>query len=416
MVSCALKQHKTFLFCWAAYSLAYFCRVNFSVALPFINAEFPGEAVKTGVIASCFFFSYAIGQLLNGFAGDLKRPESMVFWGLLLSAGANFIFGFVSNIGLMSGIWFLNGLFQSMLWGPIVRILSVRRESDGINNRSSMLMLSTVAGYFLAWGAAGTLADQLNWRFAMWIPAIVVGLFACIWFFTMIRTAKTDVNPILIKPVKAEGEKIPLTQTLSRARLWFVMPGALCQGIIKDGVSLWVPLYLLHKFNLSLTNTVLFILIIPVFNALGIIFTGWLNSRMLYQERKTAALLFAISFLLLLLLVLMPVRNILPTTLLIACASGMAYGTNSIILSIIPMKCGQYGKSSFVAGIMDCCSYSGVGISSLVLGAFTAAGNVDIIPLSWLLAAISGVVFMLLAHKFTDGRRTEYETDGGLTL
>ena len=373
--------------------------MNFSVALPFINAEFPDGASKSGVIASCFFFSYAAGQLLNGFAGDLKRPEIMVFVGLLLSAVANLIFGFANSIGLMSGIWLLNGLFQSMLWGPIIRILSVHHQDNRINNRSSALMLSTVAGYFLAWGVAGTLADQINWRFAMWVPSIAVGAFAWVWFFTMVRPGTAAANPIGDGGVRAAKEKIPLVQMLSRTRLWFVMLGALCQGIIKDGISLWVPLYLLHRFNLSLTHTVLFILVIPVFNAFGIILAGWLNKRLLYQERKTAALLFVFAFILLICLVWLPVQNILFTTLLIACASGMTYGTNSIIMSTIPMKYGRYGKSSFVAGVMDCCSYAGVGISSLVLGAFAAAGNIGVIPISWLTAALFGVIFMFLSLK-----------------
>ena len=394
----SLIRQPTFIMCWIAYALAYFCRVNFSIALPLINIEFQSQAAKTGVIASCFFFSYAVGQLINGFAGDHVKPERMVFGGLLLSACANLAFGFANSVELMSGIWLLNGFFQSMLWGPIIKILSANREKHGFHKISSRLMLSTVAGYFLAWGVAGFLGDHFGWRYALWTPALTCGVFSFVWVLVM-RRHQYSCPEVGLNDEKNEPALCSPLKVISRAKLWFVMGASLCQGIIKDGISLLVPLYFLRKYQLSLSHTIVFILAIPIFNALGVIFTGWLNKKLHYQERKTASFLFIFALVLLILLISVPLSNIIFASILIACISGMIYGANSIILSTIPLKCSQYGKSSLVAGIMDFCAYMGTAISSLILGAVIAQGHIDILPLSWLLAAVLGAAFMAVSRR-----------------
>ena len=127
--------------------------------------------------------------------------------------------------------------------------------------------------------------------------------------------------------------------------------------------------------------------------------SGWLNNYLNHSDLKTASTMFFLSFIALVSLVFLPFRTILPAALLIACASGLINGTNTIIMATIPLRCSKYGKSSSVAGVLNFCSYFGVGVSSLALGALMSYGNIEIIPLSWLLAASLGIMFMLIALK-----------------
>lgn len=328
----------------------------------------------------------------------------MIFWGLFLSALANLSFGFARSFLSMAGIWMLNGCFQSMLWCPIIRIISTVFSKDQYNKITPVLMLATVSGYLLAWGLSGYLSERIGWQYAMWIPAILLGIYSLLWYTqkNRIRTIyERSISVITPKQQEASSltQKVSTKSVLSRAGLWPVLLASFCQGIIKDGISLWVPVYFLARFQFSFSQTVSFILMIPLMNAIGVFFAGWVNTQMQYQERKTAAILFILSFIILVAIVLLPAAGIALTSLLVAIVSGLSYGTNSILLSFLPLKCSIYGKSSAIAGLMDFCSYLGVASSSLVLGYIVAQGHISLVPVSWLLAAIGGTVFMLLSQR-----------------
>jgi len=59
-----------FSICWFSYAIAYFCRVNLTVAMPYLMAAYGWDKLTLGIIAGGFFWAYAIGQLINGIIGD----------------------------------------------------------------------------------------------------------------------------------------------------------------------------------------------------------------------------------------------------------------------------------------------------------------------------------------------------------
>lgn len=398
-------RRRVFALLFAAYSIAYTCRLNYSMVMPFINADLPGVATGTALAASCFFFSYACGQLIWGGIGDRVRPESMVFLGLLLSAVANLVFGFLSDAAPMAVVWLLNGLFQSMLWGPIIRMTSTLYDSDSFNKISPILMMTTVLGYMAAWSMSGALSAGPGWRWAMWTPAALAGAFSLLWFALRGRIGAVLSAASALRAQRQGGDGAPSVsaplstlRVLGRERLRFVVCAAFCQGIVKDGISLWAPLYFLQRFGLAFADTLAFILIIPAFNLVGVFFAGWLNKRLGYRERRAASLLFAAATAVAALMVALPGVSIAVAALLTACASALVNGINSLLLSYIPLQCSRWGKSSSVAGLMDFCSYMGIAVSSVILGGLVAAGSIAYIPASWLIAAAAGGIFMLASQ------------------
>ena len=100
------------------------------------------------------FWAYGIGQLINGYIGDRISGRIFIFFGLV-SALINIFFGLAPTLVVMVILWMFNGYFQSMLWGPIVRILSrwFHREE---NTRVSVGISTSMVGGFLypggCWG------------------------------------------------------------------------------------------------------------------------------------------------------------------------------------------------------------------------------------------------------------------------
>ena len=117
------QGQRLFLLSWAAYAAAYVGRYNYSAVMAAITAEGVLSLSAAGAVSTGYFVCYAVGQVLCGLVGQRVSPFGMIPAGLLLSAGCNFGMGMVPA-GAMPVLWAANGLFQAMVWPPIVRLFA----------------------------------------------------------------------------------------------------------------------------------------------------------------------------------------------------------------------------------------------------------------------------------------------------
>ena len=67
-----------------------------------------------GILTGALFWTYGIGQVLNGRLGEIVGPAKFVVASVVLSVAANVLFSFQSSLVAMAVLWGLNGYFQSM--------------------------------------------------------------------------------------------------------------------------------------------------------------------------------------------------------------------------------------------------------------------------------------------------------------
>ena len=113
------QGRRPFLLSWIAYAAAYVGRYNYSAVMSAITAEGPLTLSAAGAVSTGYFVCYAAGQILCGILSQKASPFGMIPLGLVLSAGCNFGMG-VAPAGAMPVLWAANGLFQAMVWPPIV--------------------------------------------------------------------------------------------------------------------------------------------------------------------------------------------------------------------------------------------------------------------------------------------------------
>src|SRR3989344_5686063 len=118
-------QKRILFISWITYASFYLLRVNIAVAIPGILSEFSISKTAMGGVLTALFAAYAFGQFVNGQMGDKFGARRMVTIGLLSSAILNIVFGFNQGwLVSMIIIWGLNGFFQAMGWGPIVKTVA----------------------------------------------------------------------------------------------------------------------------------------------------------------------------------------------------------------------------------------------------------------------------------------------------
>ena len=297
-------QRRMLLLCWVAYALAYVGRVNLSVAIPDLQAALHLDKAQVGLIGSLFFWVYGIGQLVNGHLGDRFSSRIFIAVGLGVAGLANLLFGLSSSLFLLLVFWSLNGFFQSMLWGPISKSLSVWFSHERRGRVIVSISTSMVAGYLLAWGGGGQLVALVNWRWAFLVPGAALLLFVPLWLRWKLdhpRQAGLDSpNPHAWEPaavLEPAADTPSRVAFLAGSRLWLVVVACLAQGTVKEGIGLWAPSFLSETLGIPLSDTLVVLLAIPLMNFAGILLAGWLNRAFGHREKSAAAVLFGIAFL-----------------------------------------------------------------------------------------------------------------------
>ena len=145
MVNCInIKRGFILGMCWMAYASIYLGRLNLSIAAPIMEQEELINAVQMGTLGSCFFFTYAFGQIINGYLGDRVNPKRMFSIGIIVAALCNILIGFGPSVPMIFLLWSINGYAQSMIWGPLLKILAYTYIKEKERSRAAMILSTSI--------------------------------------------------------------------------------------------------------------------------------------------------------------------------------------------------------------------------------------------------------------------------------
>lgn len=171
-----MKTNKSFKF-WqwwtiivsmVVYSIFYFVRKNFSIAMPGLTAEYGISNTSFGIIIAIGSLIYGLSRFINGFIVERVSTKVFMAIGLLLCAAANFCFGFgvdlsylitgvhegpqfVNMLILVMGITIvLNQYFQGFGYPPCARMLPQWIAPSELSTKMSIWNTSHSIGSFLA--------------------------------------------------------------------------------------------------------------------------------------------------------------------------------------------------------------------------------------------------------------------------
>lgn len=389
-----------FVLCYAAYATAYFCRANFAIALPSMISELNWSRTILGSIAGAFFWTYAIGQLVNGILGDILAPKILVGAGLSIASLCNILIYFFPNVRALTIFWIINGFALSALWGPIMRTVSLWYSEERQSRIALYLSTSMVMGYLFAWGGLGKILTYRSWRFAFLIPGITGLIVTFLWIILLPQELSVSKGKDEIS-FQRKRDRVQKGQGLNWGfKIFFLLiVCTLTQGIIKDGVSLWAPTLLVEYAGFSEEAATQKALLIPLASLFGMFLAGF--SEKLTKEDDS------LSFALLLLLSGFSWASLRFGTnldgraiaILISLAGAFAYGANTVLITFIPIRLASTGRVSTIAGFLDFLSYVGSAIAGPLTGYLVESIGWDSALSLWLILAVIGAVSSLGLRK-----------------
>lgn len=359
-----------------------------------------------GLIGSAFFWSYAIGQLINGNIGDRVNSKIFIFIGLIAAAFINITVGFSSSLIVIVILWLFNGFFLSILWGPIVKTLSCWFPVEKSNKIAVGISTSMIGGYLFTWGFVGKIIGYTSWRWAFWIPAVIVLIYSFFWIFQMkshprmvgFESPNDNLKKTEEKKEENKDKEISsLKKIIIESKLWLVAFGCIAQGVIKDGITLWGPTFLKEVHGITQNTLSYFSLIIPLLSLGGILTAGFINKKMASKEKKSIIFLMTGAAVIFIILFFTYKTSLYINAILLGLGSALMFGSNTLLLTIIPLNYARQNRVSGVAGFLDFCSYMGAALAGILAGFIVDKLGWGVVIVLWIILSIVGIITMFIS-------------------
>ncbi len=397
-----------FLSCWLTYMSAYIGRNTFKVAIAALTDGGVMTMSQTGFICSCYFICYAAGHLINGILADRIDPIRMIRTGLIGSAAANLIMGLSgANYWIMLFTWSLNGFLQSMMWSPIVFLLSgvvaEEKRKSYVENILSSSPVGTILAYFL-----GSFTASINWKITFFAAFAI--LFAVFLIFTAIssKARRGMIDPPEPAPLPASPAGEPTEKATAFFPLLllsgavFLLIPTLCHGMLKEGILTWVPSLIKDTYHLSPAWSTALTVIMPISELCGVYISSF-TYRKLFRENEIANALFYMALTAVPTLVILNLEKTpLPVSLLcLGLIAVCIIGYNYMFSTVIPVCFGKYRRAATVSGIFNSTIYVGAAIATYGFGNIAETRGWFVTVAIWLgISVAASVILALLIRKW----------------
>lgn len=397
------------------YFTSYCMRVNLAVMLVKICSEMQVEKSDLAVVIIGLTVAYGTGQIISGFLGDRFKPKHIIPTGLILAVACNVGIFFTSTIPAMTVIWSVNGFAHALLWPPIVRLMSTHLSPEDysfaavrVNQGSS---IATISLYLFC----PLLLRFMDWRTIMLLCAAWGVVMTVLWFVLYPRIF-TKAN----LPVQGAKESAPVEapRTLPIPLYIFgaialIMPGIMMQGMLRDGVTNWMPSFLLETFGLSEENSIVSTVILAVFTMISYSAFNALQKRFFKNEVTCAAAIFGGSAIVCTVLFLInafaPAEALIPSLILMALTVAAMHGVNLMLIAIVPRRFVVFGKVSTYSGILNASTYVGAAISTYGFAALAEAFDWKFTILTWVAISLAGSLLCFFAARIWQRHLDEHQ-------
>ncbi len=360
------KSNFLIFLCWAAYTVAYVGRLNYNASMVEILSQMNTTKEAAGSVSSFFFFAYGAGQLINGLLSRRYNTKYSVAVALAASCVINFAMTTCQGIDSMKYLWFLNGVFQSVLWSSLIKTLS-DNLADSKLSRGVMVMSTTVAtGTFFSYGLAALFSYLgLRWTTIFYVAAVILGAVSVLWFAGM----STIKNEKAEKEVAVKKEKNRLSFTpVFVVSVVVILISAISNGFIKDGITTWVPSILKEEFGVPSSISIIVTLLLPVLSIFGTSIVNKLHKKQKDENALNGIFYFVAIIFTVLIILTLRFRSVPVTLVLFGGIACLMSAVNNVITSIVPLYSRDRIDSGFSAGLLNTFCYVGSTLATSVLG------------------------------------------------
>lgn len=374
------------------YMASYITRINYSAVISEMVTATSFQKSELSLALTGSFVTYGVGQIISGMLGDRFSPKKLISVGLVTSVIMNLLIPFCKTPLAFLTVWSINGFAQSFMWPPLVKLMTLSFTYEEYENASVKVSFGSSMGTIAVYLISPILISLFSWR-AIFVFAAVCGIIMLFIWNIFLKEPETPPNMTTVKTAQKSG--------LGFINPLFIgiMVAIVLQGMLRDGVSTWMPSYISETYNLSNASSILTGVILPVFSIICIQAASKLYIRKFKNPLQCAAFFFVLSSLATVILYLSSGKSTVASVLCSAMLTGCMHGVNLILICMIPPFYRKNGNISTVSGILNSCTYIGSSISSYGIAVISEKAGWSITLGVWLLIALAGVLVCTLCIR-----------------
>ena len=395
--------------CVAAYLVSYLTRKNFNAVLAEFTVAEGVEKSAASIITVALFIFYGAGQLLSGYLGDKFSPRKIMTAGLILTTAVNAIMPFLgTNVVVMAAFWAVNGVAQAFMWPPMVKIMASRFTVETYKDAVVKVSMGSAVGTMLIYAVAALFIKLFNdWKTVFYFASVCGLIMAVIWEIGVSKVEKyadTHGEEITSDTVKNEkplqiSEKNKKFNPFTMSPIIIIMIAIVLQGMLRDGVESWMPSYLSEGYGIETSGAILSSVILPILTLICIKATSFIYNKFFTNELSCSTVLFLMGTISALVLYFCHGKNAPIAIVLVALVSSAMHGVNLILIGMVPQKYEKYGNVSFIAGLINFCTYVGSAVFTYGIAKIAEVWDWKITIFSWFVIALAGTALCLVTIK-----------------
>lgn len=374
-----------------AYMVSYMTRVNYGAVILEIEKATQLSKTLLSMAITGSAVSYAVGQIISGICGDKISPKKMISCGLLLTTLMNLLIPFCASAYQMTAVWCINGFAQSLMWPPMVRLMSMLFTMDTYKKASVKVSWGSSCGSIAVYLLSPLWIGTMGWKSVFWISA-GVGVAMLIVWNCLCCDIKED--PFEEEAVRTDSNKILFSPLIIAIMLAIVL-----QGILRDGVTTWMPTYVSETYHLSSEISILTGVLLPVFSIVCYEIAARVYRSYFQNPLLCAGIIFAVGTAAALILYLFTGQNAVLSVVFSAFLTGSMHGVNFILICMIPPFFQKYGNVSTASGVLNSCTYMGSALSGYGTALLAEHFDWSITILVWTVIALAGTGICLLCVR-----------------
>ena len=180
-----------------------------------------------------------------------------------------------------------------------------------------------------------------------------------------------------------------------------ILVAIVLQGMLKDGITTWMPSFIVETYHWSTATSILTAVILPIFSILCFHAATKLYRTKFTNPLTCAGVFFGIGVASAIGLYGVTGSNAGLTVFFSALLTGCMHGVNMMLISMLPPYFKRFGLTGTASGVLNACSYMGSALFTYGVAAISETVGWKSTVLLWgVIALLGAVVCGFCAGKF----------------
>lgn len=369
------------------YMISYITRINYGAIISEMEKATGMSKSMLSMALTGSFITYGFGQVISGILGDRFSPKKLVTIGLFATVTMNMLIPLCNNPYQMVVVWCINGFAQSFMWPPLVRLMTLLLNPDDYKKTAAKVSYGASVGTMVMYLVSPLVITMAGWK-AVFVFSALCGLVMIFVWNKLCKDIDHTKSNVKHAKINTKGLFTPLMLS--------IMAAIILQGMLRDGVTTWMPSYISEVYDISNLISILTGVILPIFSILCVRAVTKLYVKSITNPITCAGIFFLGGTVSAFALYFLNGSNAAFSVILSAVLTGCMHGINNMLVSMLPPFFAKYGNVSTASGVINSCTYIGSAISTYGIAVLTENLGWNFTIGMWSIIALMGTVICFM--------------------